>query len=100
MKIIDYNLPSSDLASRKLAIIERSKIENHISNQDALIKLDMSNVASISESYSDELFGILVKRYGSEAVLNSINLLNAKEHVLLSIAQVINRRAKEFSIAV
>jgi len=100
MKIINYSLPSSDLASRKLAIKERNRIESHFSTKNALIKLDMNNVSSISESYSDELFGVLVIKYGAETVLNTIKLFNAKEHVLLSIAQVIKRRTQEFAIAV
>lgn len=100
MNIINYSLPSSDLASRKLAIVERTKIENYIVNKNVLVKLDMDKVASISESYSDEFFGVLVKRYGASTVLSSINIINAKEHVLLSIAQVISRREKELPIAV
>ena len=98
MKVINYSLPRSDLASRKLAIIERNKIESYI--KDVLIKLDMANISSISESYSDELFGVLVLRYGIDTVLNAINVNNAKKHVLLSIAQVMNRRSQELAVAV
>tara|TARA_B110000196_G_scaffold216733_1_gene186106 strand:- start:350 stop:652 length:303 start_codon:yes stop_codon:yes gene_type:complete len=100
MKVINYSLPRSDLASRKLAIIERNKIESYISTKDVLIKLDMANISSISESYSDELFGVLVLRYGIDTVLNAINVNNAKKHVLLSIAQVMNRRSQELAVAV
>jgi hypothetical protein len=99
MEIINYSLPSSDLASRKLAIIERNRIEELISNKNVLVNLDMNTVFSISESYSDELFGVLVIRYGADSVLNSIKVLNAKEHVLISIAQVIKRRTKELTVA-
>jgi hypothetical protein len=98
MNIINYRLPSSDLASRKLAIIERNKIEQYISKGNSIIKIDMANISSISESYSDELFGVLVIRYGADKVLASLDLLNAKKHVLLSIAQVINRRAQEIEL--
>jgi len=99
MKIINYSLPSSDLASRKLAINERKKLENYIINKNTLIHLDMKNVASISESYSDELFGVLVMRHGTENVLGAVKLLNAKKHVLISIAQVIKRRSQELALA-
>lgn len=100
MERICFSLPSSDLASRRLAVIERKKIESYVANKSALVELDLSGVSSISESYSDELFGVLVVRYGVEHVLQSIKLYNAKKHVLLSIAQVIKRRQLESSMAV
>lgn len=93
--IINYSIPSSDLASRKLAIKERKNIENYISDNKFLINLNMSNISSISESYSDELFGVLVLKFGSEKVFKSIKLVDAKPNVLLSIANVIQRRMKD-----
>ena len=100
MGTINLSLPSSDLASRRLAIIERKKIEKYIQNKNAIVAIDMSNVSSISESYSDELFGVLVIRYGAQNVLNCLKLHNAKKHVLLSIAQVIKRRKLEAEIPI
>jgi hypothetical protein len=95
MTTINFSLKSSDLASRRLAIIERNKIEKYIKNNSAIVSIDMTHVSSISESYSDELFGVLVIRYGAQNVLNCLKLNNAKKHVLLSIAQVIKRRKLE-----
>ncbi|WP_158972627.1 STAS-like domain-containing protein [Paraglaciecola sp. L3A3] len=95
MKPIFISLPTSDLASRKLAIIERNKIEQYISKNSIKVHLDLTNVSSISESYSDELFGVLVLKHGATKVLESIQLEGAKRHVLFSIAKVINRRRAE-----
>jgi hypothetical protein len=92
MKSITISLPSSDLASRKLAIIERNKIERYLSNGSTKVRLNLSNVSSLSESYSDELFGVLVLKHGVDKVLDNIQLDGAKKHILLSIAKVINRR--------
>lgn len=100
METISFSLPSSDLASRRLATIERKKIESYIANNSAVIKLDLSGVSSISESYSDELFGVLVIRYGAARVLQTVKLQNAQKHVLVSIAQVIKRRLQESEMQV
>ncbi len=48
---------------------------------------------SISESYADELFGMLVKEYGLETILNRMKIINGDDYLLGSIASVIQRRA-------
>jgi len=100
MKSIIISLPSSDLASRKLAIVERNKIESYIVQRSIKVRLDLSNVASISESYSDELFGVLVLKHGASKVLENVQLEGAKRHVLFSIAKVINRRRAELNTSI
>lgn len=98
MNINAFILPSGDLAARRLAIPHRLEIEKLLnSNFNGVIELDLQNVASISESYADELFGILVKEYGLEPVLERMRIINADEYVLSSIASVIERRASMYS---
>jgi len=94
--ILYHELPSGDLASRNLAIPQRQKIEEAISSQESVIEIDLRSVSSISESYADELFGVLVKQYGQEFVLNHMKLVNAGDFILQSIASVIKRRSQEF----
>ncbi|AXI03865.1 STAS-like domain-containing protein [Aquirhabdus parva] len=96
MNIIYHELPSGDLASRNLAIPQRQKIEEAISSQESVIEIDLRSVSSISESYADELFGVLVKTYGQETVLSHMKLVNADDFILHSIASVIKRRSQEF----
>jgi len=87
-------LPSGDLASRGLAIPYRLKIEEILSTEsDVVIKVDLSEVESISESYADELFGMLVKEYGLDVILDRMKIINADDYMLNSIASVIQRRA-------
>lgn len=97
MNINAFILPSGDLASRGLAIPYRLEIERLLNSNFNVIKLDLSNVASISESYADELFGILVKDFGLEQVLERMTIINADDYVLASIASVIERRAAMYS---
>lgn len=96
MNKIDIRLPGGDLASRRLAIDERHKIEGYIANNTTVF-LDLSNVESISESYSDELFGILAAKNGVSNLLSHLKIENAKTSVLLSIATVIKRRSDQGS---
>lgn len=94
--VINYELPKGFLASRKLAIPHRQHIEKAFINSEIMtIKIDLSGVESISESYADEIFGVLVEEFGCEDVLSKIQILNAKKYVLENIAIVIDRRSNE-----
>ncbi|WP_191938352.1 STAS-like domain-containing protein [Pantoea agglomerans] len=96
MNIIDIRLPGGDLASRHLAIDARHNIEKYIKKNN-IVFLDLSNVESISESYSDELFGILAAKNGVTSLLSHLKIKNANASVLLSIATVMKRRADQRS---
>lgn len=92
-----FSLPNGDLASRTLAVPFRQMIERAFSeDESSTIELDLKAVQSISESYADELFGILVKEFGVETVLDRMKITNADDYVLESIASVIDRRATSF----
>jgi len=95
--VLNYELPKGFLASRKLAIPHRHHIEEAFVNCNVMkINIDLSGVESISESYADEIFGVLVEEFGFEDVLSRIQILNAKKYVLENIAVVIDRRSKTF----
>jgi hypothetical protein len=84
----------SDLASRVTARNLRFKAEQAIAIGKIAV-VDLTNVISISESYADELFAVLVENHGLEWFSNNVKLLyqlpNA-EHVLRTIAIAIRRR--------
>lgn len=81
-------------ASRNQAIPQRHKIEVLI-NEGNFVDLDLSGVYSISESYSDEIFGVLVVKFGVTKVLSRVKVRNASPSILKSIAKVIQRRSNE-----
>ncbi|MFJ5318293.1 STAS-like domain-containing protein [Pectobacterium versatile] len=91
---INYKLPCGDLASRRLAIAERHKLELFLT-EGKTVKLDLEDVLSLSESYSDEIFGVLVVKLGANTVLKNIRIENASPSILKSIAKVIQRRHHE-----
>lgn len=94
MNKIAYKLPEGDLASRNQAIPQRHKIELLIQEGNS-VDLDLSGVFSISESYSDEIFGVLVVKFGVAKVLDQVKIRNASPSILRSIAKVIQRRSNE-----
>lgn len=95
MNVEKYKLPAGDLASRKLGISLRNTIEDYFYADTVLI--DCGDVQSISESYADEVFGVLVVKYGFDSVIKRIKLVDAKESILKNIASVINRRKNEIN---
>ncbi len=94
MNKIAYKLPEGDLASRNQAIPQRHKIEVLL-REGNFIDLDLSGVFSVSESYSDEIFGVLVVKFGITKVLSQVKVRNASPAILKSIAKVIQRRSNE-----
>jgi hypothetical protein len=80
----------TDLASRHSAARVRSEIECALQSGGAT--LDLSKVLSISESYADELFGVLVRDLGLERVLAGLHLQGASPNVLHSIVSAIRLR--------
>lgn len=96
MTKIEYRLPDGDLASRSLAIPQRHKIESLL-NEGKVVSLNLEGVFSISESYSDEIFGVLVVKFGAKKVLSGLKVKNASPCILRSIAKVIQRRSNELA---
>lgn len=84
----------SDLASRSSARAVRLQVEELVKD-DTKVELDLSNVESISDSYGDELFGILAIELGLEKFTSAVRLINAKEDVLVGIANNIQARLKQ-----
>lgn len=84
----------NDLASRASAIKVRHSVENAI-NDGKVVSVDLASVLSISESYADELFAVLVEKYGLEWFSNNVKLSNHSPNLLLSVATAIKRRLEE-----
>lgn len=95
METVHRRLPSGDLSSRRLAISQRRLLEDDIASPSVVVVLDLADVTSISESYADEIFGVLVSRFGLESVISHLKIQNASSFVLRSIASVMKRRTHE-----
>lgn len=81
----------SDLASRSLASKERSALYRQLHDHEQIV-IDLASVESISESFADELFGVLVLERGFDFVIKHVKIINAADDVLRSIAIAMKRR--------
>lgn len=92
---IEYFCPEgTDLASRVSARNLRAKAEQAIKMGNHAV-VDLTNVISISESYADELFAVLVEQHGLEWFSKNVKLVHSKSSsndVFRSIATAIRRR--------
>jgi hypothetical protein len=79
----------TDLSSRQVAAGIRRQIEQLAETHTVIV--DLSHVLSISESFADEAFGVLVSQRGLEWLAEHVHFL-AGEPIFLSIAQAIRER--------
>lgn len=84
----------TDLASRQSAALLRSNIDSILANGDKAV-LDLSHVESISESYADELFGVLVLEHGLAVFAETVSVRGATSSVLRRVAGAIRERSAE-----
>jgi len=87
-------LRGTDLASRKRAAVIRQEVEDALAH-NASIRIDASETLSISDSYADELFGVLVLKLGLADVTQKIKVFTENNSVLRSVAVAMHRRANE-----
>lgn len=94
MANVIIKLPGTDLGSRFAAVEQRLRIASNIAAGKKVV-VDLTDVLSISDSYADELFGVLALEHGLNWILDHISFANATDHVLHAIATPIDRRIKE-----
>lgn len=86
-------ISDSDLASRLAAADVRAEIEYYVaSGIGNKVSIDLADVLSISESYADELFGVLALRHGLDWLTNNVAIQNANPFVFRAIASAIRQR--------
>lgn len=83
--------PETDLASRQAATRVRAEVEG-IALAGEVVTIDLGKVLSLSESYADELLGVLVARHGLEWFAEHIAIVGASPIVFRSIAVAIRHR--------
>jgi STAS-like domain of unknown function (DUF4325) len=96
MSAYQIKITDTDLASRQAAADLRAEIEIHAHNGERTL-IDLEAVLSISESYADELFGVLAVRYGLEWLFDKVKLRHANPHTSRSIANAIHQRLQSLS---
>jgi anti-anti-sigma regulatory factor len=87
------HVKGTDLSSRRTAAAIRQKILTDI-NEGFSVVIDLTEVKSISESYADEAFGVIVANHGLNWFIKNIHIESQRDPVIKSIASAINRRLK------
>lgn len=86
-----FTFNNTDLSSRNTAARERQRLMTILSESQKT-EIDLSNVESMSESFSDEFFGVIVLSQGYDYLRKNIVIKNAKSNVKTSIGRAILRR--------
>lgn len=88
---IKIHIKDSDLASRHSAATLRACVERQLRSGKSVL-LDLSVVQSVSESYADELLGVLIEHYSLQWVFSRLKVIGAKPAVVRSITSSIRYR--------
>lgn len=91
MNRTQIKISSTDLASRSSARELRNEILIKLKENHSVL-LDLSAVKSISDSFADELFGILSAKLGLEAFLSQVKLAGSSDNLNRIIAKNIKNR--------
>lgn len=78
------------LASRKSAASLRANIEAEL--RSGTVVMNLAGVESLSESFADELFGVLAQEYSFEGLFSRLKIVDASDSVVASIVQAIRYR--------
>jgi len=81
-----------DLASRQRARKIREQIVHEVGADNVRLTFDFSDVRTLSDSFSDELFAVWVQMYGIEWFKKSVILTNLSLEMKQSIVSVIQNR--------
>ena len=82
----------TDLSSRQVAVRFRDLIIHAVDGQSSLIRVDLKDVRSLSDSFADELFAVLVERRGLDWFKQWIRVEAVLPDVRLTILETIDRR--------
>lgn len=88
-----FHLTETDLASRRSAANLRSEVEACLLAGEAV--LDFSVVLSVSESYADEFFGVLVDHYSLPWVFSRLKVVGVNPAAVKTITQAIRYRLEQ-----
>lgn len=91
MNEANYTITETDLASRHSAAGLRTRIVSRVQAGDRAV-IDFAAVLSISESYADELFGVLAAHYGLDWLTNHVAVKGVRPVVFRVIANAIRYR--------
>ena len=91
-KLIIATLIGTDLSSRASAVQARNEITRLISAGQHPVSLDFSNVRTVTHSFADELFAILVMDFGKAWFRQSLKIENMSSSIRETVLESISLR--------
>ncbi|WP_427926122.1 STAS-like domain-containing protein [Xanthomonas campestris] len=85
-----YSIEETDLASRASAAALRNEVEDVL--RSGHVVLDFKSVLSVSESYADEFFGVLIEHYSIAWVFSRLQVVGTSPEVVRTIRKAIRYR--------
>ncbi len=95
MSFKNIKIVGEDLASRTTASAYRVEALTALEAGSKGVLFDLSSVKSLSESFADELFGVLVSSRGLNWFVKTVTIQSAERAVILSIASALRGRLVE-----
>lgn len=91
MVTIDVGEYGANLLDRERAVRVREYIDERIGGQD-WVELDFASVVSVTPSFADECFGVLVERLAGEPERATVHLVNTSPDVRAVLRFALARR--------
>ena len=91
MTTIDVGKYGANLLDRERAVRVREYIEERVGG-DASVELDFARVVSLTPSFADECFGVLVEQLANEPERPTIRLVNTSPDVRAVLRFALARR--------
>lgn len=89
IQLSDYG---TDLSSRTTGSRVRGIVLNHLADNGGTITIDCAGLRTLSESFADELFGILVVERGEEWFRTHVRVVGMSESTRVAILRAIDAR--------
>ncbi len=90
--ILIHERCGTDISNRQCAAVLRAEILRVVTDSGTQIQIDLIGVRTISDSFADELFGILARDLGSVAFREKIHLVNVSDVSRETIIEAIRHR--------
>lgn len=94
LKLKDF-FPNNDfLSSREKGLVLRNEMLSKLDNAEK-INLDFSGFDVITQSFTDELIGVLVREHGADFIRNHFEVSNAGSEIRAMLNLVVSYSAKQ-----
>jgi hypothetical protein len=82
--MIDLSDGIDFVGSRQIGRVVREKIEKDMQEGAKSSTIDFSGIQSVTQSFADEVIGILIRKYGAAFIRERVFLVNHNEDIRLT----------------